>query len=291
MSEMNQEQNKNSSTSERVFQVAELLENILLNLELRTLLTGAQRVNKYWHGIITNSPELQRMLFLSPSPRKKGESREDQICNPLLVTTFPAWFANRDRNEASRDELTYGIDAFTNLPMSRSFTASEAFLRPRASWRRMLLAQPPIERLGCWMSENELGAIPTDIDLHFRILGFPQGLRMGTAYELAYHWTSWDRHSWFGMTWRPDVPRNLKSYNFLNSDKGEDEVLRICGAAVDMMMRFESCGIRLGHHAQQFSSCFDRRSKQDYADILIPEQDSGYQPLMDWSAKLASVEN
>ncbi|KAL2127039.1 hypothetical protein VTI74DRAFT_11436 [Chaetomium olivicolor] len=46
----------------------ELLEAILLHVDMRTLLTSAQRVSTFGHNLITSSLPLQRHLFFTPNP-------------------------------------------------------------------------------------------------------------------------------------------------------------------------------------------------------------------------------
>lgn len=47
--------------------IPELLELILLHVDLRTILTSAQRVSRAWHALVTTSTALQRALFFAPS--------------------------------------------------------------------------------------------------------------------------------------------------------------------------------------------------------------------------------
>ena len=60
----------------------ELLEAILLQLDHRTLLVTAQRVNTLWHRTITNSPALQRRPSSAasssapaPTPRPRSTAK------------------------------------------------------------------------------------------------------------------------------------------------------------------------------------------------------------------------
>lgn len=46
--------------------IAELLEAVLLELDMRTLLVSAQRVSKHWHAVIKHSPRIQQALFYTP---------------------------------------------------------------------------------------------------------------------------------------------------------------------------------------------------------------------------------
>lgn len=48
--------------------ISEVLEMILVNVDMVTLLTSAQRVSKHWHGLISTSRPLQEILFFAPVP-------------------------------------------------------------------------------------------------------------------------------------------------------------------------------------------------------------------------------
>lgn len=52
--------------TEQVLSTAELLELILLNLDLRTLLTTAQRTCRDWNSFIRDSHSLQENLYFIP---------------------------------------------------------------------------------------------------------------------------------------------------------------------------------------------------------------------------------
>ncbi|KAJ5423638.1 hypothetical protein N7491_008854 [Penicillium cf. griseofulvum] len=56
-----------SQKPHNVFLINELLENILLHTDMRTLLTSAQRVSRTWSTMIKTSVKLQESLFFKPS--------------------------------------------------------------------------------------------------------------------------------------------------------------------------------------------------------------------------------
>ncbi|KAK7948475.1 uncharacterized protein PG986_009361 [Apiospora aurea] len=109
--------------------IPELLESILLYLDERTLLVTVQRVSKPWHDLIATSPRLQRKLFLLPDD--SAAAARDPRPNPLLVAAFPFCF----------DDILSPFQPRQIWP--RLWTAPHAFGHPRASWRRMLVHQPP----------------------------------------------------------------------------------------------------------------------------------------------------
>lgn len=105
----------------KVLALPELLEAILLRTDMVTLLTSAQRVNKYWHHTIESSVDLQKRLFFRDAPydyghaptvhsahvTNDGEPASGQAPaqaspelrkNPLLVNFFsPCFFEAHDK--------------------------------------------------------------------------------------------------------------------------------------------------------------------------------------------------
>ncbi|PYH77246.1 hypothetical protein BO82DRAFT_358360 [Aspergillus uvarum CBS 121591] len=118
----------------------EILENILLQVDIQSLLTSAQRVCHAWHDLIS-TPALQKHLFLTPDWNRPQPER-----NPLLVHIFPGWFITGQiadgeyRGKIGRD----GINPRWDLTQPDQ---KESFIRKEASWWRMLVQQPPIREL------------------------------------------------------------------------------------------------------------------------------------------------
>ncbi|KAF5860111.1 hypothetical protein ETB97_002018 [Aspergillus alliaceus] len=111
----------------RVFSVVELLEAILLETELRTLLTSATRVCHLWHDVIETSPRLQAVLFFDPWEVK----RKKPFKNPFIDSDiWPDFFRKY-----------IGVDS------PKLSDKLRAYLREDASWRRMLIHQPPTSNL------------------------------------------------------------------------------------------------------------------------------------------------
>jgi hypothetical protein len=73
----------------------------------------------------------------------------EQTLNPLLVETFPGIFPveNDQRNRFS----------FDNLPMTKDPESMAIFGRLDASWRRMLVQQPPLSDIGLFHIRSALG--------------------------------------------------------------------------------------------------------------------------------------
>ncbi|EEP78940.1 predicted protein [Uncinocarpus reesii 1704] len=122
---------------EAVINTAELLESVLLQVEIRTLLVSAQRVCRQWHALINDSPNLQMTLFLRPV---RSADNTHYAVNPLLEEKFPFFF-DGDNNgfEGHSDDL------FDSLALVKN---RDAFFRKGSSWRRMLVTQPPVRSLG-----------------------------------------------------------------------------------------------------------------------------------------------
>lgn len=117
----------------------EILEMILIELDMRTLLTSAQRVCRTWVNMISNSPSIQKALFFTPI--KDSEWGENvKMLNPLLTATFSSIFPAKGRLD------DYKLNFF-DLTMAKG-SAMNQFVRRSASWRRMLVQQPPISDIG-----------------------------------------------------------------------------------------------------------------------------------------------
>ncbi|KNG85304.1 hypothetical protein ANOM_006450 [Aspergillus nomiae NRRL 13137] len=167
----------------------ELLEQILLHLDMQTLLVSATRVCRAWNSLITASPPLQRALFLLPEDNH-DPSDTNTIVNPLLAKHFPPFFTpvydigcpfpiqGLAPDEGCYDylfeDVSYnGMKNFKSMPVYQLSMANDDFidhdgqdpnantkarennpyLRECASWRNMLTSQPPARKLGyCMLS-------------------------------------------------------------------------------------------------------------------------------------------
>jgi len=204
--------------------IPELLEAILLGLDMVTLLVAAPRVSRIWNAAIRDSPAIQQALYFRPvaaaalvgtehssdsaTPGEGSGARPEPVFNPLLVAKFgPCFF---DFGE------TYGrlrrAGSFYRLPWTSSTrepAADEAadrrrFTRRCASWRRMLVSQPPPPCLG-YLSMRLTGS--AEAQKVSRTLLPPTqpgaGLRMAELYDIVQHlaghhelYSLWFRVSW-----------------------------------------------------------------------------------------------
>ncbi|RAH76003.1 hypothetical protein BO86DRAFT_405057 [Aspergillus japonicus CBS 114.51] len=109
------------TTPHRIFCIPELVEQILLQMDMQTLLIST-RVCYLWHDLISKSQAMQTSLFFQPAENTpQGERR---TINPLIIQKI--W----------PEYLT-----------SSNTCHREYYERPEASWRRMLLHQPPTAKL------------------------------------------------------------------------------------------------------------------------------------------------
>ncbi|KAG2025733.1 hypothetical protein GB937_002455 [Aspergillus fischeri] len=105
-------------------QYSELYEEILLLVDLPTLLTSAQRACRMWHRVIQDSSALQRAFFFK-AYEKRVEPDERRI-NPSFSHTSGV------------------VHKRSRIHLSRKW---EVYPRREASWRRMLLKQPPSNKI------------------------------------------------------------------------------------------------------------------------------------------------
>lgn len=119
-----------ASPRERVLGTTDTLELVLLQLDIQTLLL-AQRTCRLWHAIITTSPSIQELLFYLPNDIKKP------IYNPLLAKSFPAFFPHPTTGMTDANFTFMTFDTIQNPQKTIAYNRREA------SWRRMLVRQPP----------------------------------------------------------------------------------------------------------------------------------------------------
>ncbi|CAG7920379.1 unnamed protein product [Penicillium olsonii] len=200
------------SARSQTFSIPELLELILLQLDTRTLLTTAQLICHTWTTFIQESPTIQWALFFKPEP-KLGSRRWQ---NPLLATAFPSIFSSSEPEIKSNVNLT-----FTNFDMIRNPQKLDAYMRPEASWRRMLVQQPPPYTLSLLRSSTGHGG---QLFYHYEALEIPKsassGLCMETVFETLVFGEMWESFTSKQATetiWAPEqlngvVRKDLERY-------------------------------------------------------------------------------
>ncbi|KAL4799215.1 hypothetical protein BDV19DRAFT_385466 [Aspergillus venezuelensis] len=235
-----------ATATERALCIPEILELILLQMEMADLLVAAQRVNSHWLAIIRNSPRLQQALFFDPvsapaEPKElydlsesvaRGESAiPEPYCtqlrvsiNPLLEKHFGRVFFNltKDREfnrwEQFMQQMTFATKQdWARSAIDESYKAQwRAYTRREASWRRMLVTQPPQPGLG-YVRRSKTGQ--GDSVVHAAFLdrskastdkdgpdfNLKPGLRFGLVYDIVQdggvrHYNL-DRAIWIRVTW------------------------------------------------------------------------------------------
>ncbi|KAK4166861.1 hypothetical protein QBC43DRAFT_312553 [Cladorrhinum sp. PSN259] len=190
-----------------LFSAVELLEQILLELDMATLLTVAQRVHSHWRKVINTSSAIQQHLFFRPISVPTS-SCPSPVQNPLLESHFWPFFRtwapkprtaiwqHRDRilplsfrptGELSAEILWRALPNFSD--MSNSKRRQVALTRADASWRRMLVSQPPPRRIGRMKEWGRLVSTGTqrqrlETVWDRKFVDVPDGLKMGELYDI-----------------------------------------------------------------------------------------------------------
>ncbi|RYP04254.1 hypothetical protein DL764_004593 [Monosporascus ibericus] len=135
-----------SAHARTLLDVPEILEEILMHLGMRTLLTSVQGVNKTLYRLIAGSPPLQQRLLF------RADYSTTSTPNPLMEE-FPFYFTHLRLGSGEQAPLLAKTGrAWNNALRSPSAehirAKGQAFGRPGATWRRMLVQQPPLPASG-----------------------------------------------------------------------------------------------------------------------------------------------
>jgi hypothetical protein len=182
----------------RVLASPELLESILLHLPLLDLLLRIPLVCEYFHAA-TLSARIQQALFLLPT---SSLSPLTSTPNPLLhcphatAATFvdqrTAHFTSQPRPRSPLSFLWAHPDApdeaLPALTWPRYAARYRAYNRKDASWRRMLVVQPPVREL-----EMRHGQVASG-----NVLVNESGVRMAQLENVPMDWG----HFWVGREGR-----------------------------------------------------------------------------------------
>lgn len=134
----------------KVFLITEILEMILVQTDMQTLLISAQRVCHRWHDVIQDSADLQAALFFKPV-RYKLPRGILGIRNPLLDKFLWPWFC-------SKQAQSWGAPNIREIKIPPADPQdNDRFLRKEANWTRMLFQQPPRSCIG--LVEKDGGVI------------------------------------------------------------------------------------------------------------------------------------
>lgn len=204
----------------------ELIEAILLQLPMKDLLIHAQLVNKDFYSIITQFPSLQRKLFFVAKPviipgisrGSNAPGPEDWEINPLLRESFPPWFLNHASMPGQFEQS--GISELRKLDWTSSTEKTAAYARREASWRRMLVTQPPIRSLGIVKSASTQGGTFENTG---KII-LESGIKMGLMFDLVeMHMISCSPVSSFALQWHIILDKDQKE-DVLEEEKMENHV-------------------------------------------------------------------
>ncbi|KAJ5129238.1 uncharacterized protein N7515_005277 [Penicillium bovifimosum] len=181
----------------QAFSIPEIFELILLNLDTRTLLTKASRVCRDWTRFINSSPPIQRALFFKPLGNVLNKPTME---NPMLAEAFPSLFhqipatGDDDTNHNGRTERLLPLVTFTTFDFIRRPHMLDAYMRPEASWRRMLVQQPAVHTLTFLRVNYGHGGQSL---CHYEVWSADYqkelggGLRMETLFEVLIFEESW----------------------------------------------------------------------------------------------------
>ncbi|KAI0104177.1 hypothetical protein GGR51DRAFT_234575 [Nemania sp. FL0031] len=185
----------------------------------------------------TNQESIQESIAITTDERAGVQP----TVNPLLVKKFGEYFF--DLSEEQR-RVQYCCDAFHKLPweenrgldvpsirqgnpkqdlitrvrMKRAITSQRRdcsrFTRRGASWRRMLVSQPPPKQLGALWQEAGLPPTLRPFQTAWKALIEPDtsmhttGIRMGHLYDLIQYYAGHhDRNSlWYRVVWNHERP-------------------------------------------------------------------------------------
>ncbi|KAI6867885.1 hypothetical protein KC323_g3333 [Hortaea werneckii] len=132
-----------TSPAEKVIHIPELLEMILMNVDMQTVLL-AQRTTRAFHATINTSPRLLRKLWILPhkvdqtGSVDERQSRAHARLNPLLI--------HNSRRLGFKTLLLWkGTDKTQPLLIDFHYRSLETVEKiPSGSWERMLIMQPHV---------------------------------------------------------------------------------------------------------------------------------------------------
>ncbi|OQD94223.1 hypothetical protein PENSOL_c027G10886 [Penicillium solitum] len=169
------------SAINKALNTPEILEMILAEMDMRTLLTCTQRVCRAWLNLINALPSIQKALFFTPIKESEWGMGK-KMPNPLLAEFFPSFFPEEGR-------LKYAHFIFSDIPMTDDVPPTmPLFVRAGASWRKMLVQRPPMFDIGTLHIHRGFGddrvkssSIPADEKM--QTSGY-DGLRMEKYFDL-----------------------------------------------------------------------------------------------------------
>ncbi|KAK8043158.1 hypothetical protein PG994_013641 [Apiospora phragmitis] len=230
-----------SRAQREVLGTTELLENILLHLDIKTLLLSSQLVEQRWRNLIRHSVVLQQAptrCFEEKFALFFHDGRRDRATTDVHGPRRTVYIQHRRGSQACDLQFKH----FPALPLAAGEAARAAFMRPEASWRRMLVTQPPTQRVGFSEETSHMSgmmhrfsALRMDADADEDGGG---GLRMGALYDAAASWVLAADHPSFGIMWNPagfQFPIRLSHYTERTRQIDIDEKEALAGR-VDVLL-------------------------------------------------------
>lgn len=205
----------NGPAQTQALTLPEIVTSILHAMDMRTLI-AAQRVCRMWAHLIHESRSLQQALFLLPA--HNADHSRPRVYNPLMAEVFPSFFPQPGNifNEPSDDSIEKAN--LTSVAFVKDPTKREMYLRPEASWRRMLTTQPPIHTIG----EFSYSTSPFGMDWKGKRASRQEdGLRMTTLFEMMVDFGHLWNGSGISIGFGGESPMNARS-KFLRSSEYVD---------------------------------------------------------------------
>ncbi|KAK5714981.1 hypothetical protein LTR15_010397 [Elasticomyces elasticus] len=131
--------------AEQVFLPPELVEIILLQLPMKDLLLS-QRVCKTWKAVVESSSGIQKALFFTAGNQQTTVAADRPKTNAYIGYPCICYSCTKTRTSKTLNPLL-----FTSIRDDGRVTGLELLvdkdLHPQASCRRMLLSQPPQDKI------------------------------------------------------------------------------------------------------------------------------------------------
>jgi hypothetical protein len=133
---------------EHVFGIPELADAVFLELSFHDVLVNVQRTCRAWFATVQSSTALQQAMFFKPIENGVLQYHKDTDTRwePTRASVVGAY--SWTTSTTSQDGDAPRIYVYENPLISRAahdLTRPAAQL-PTASWRRMLLTQPPVQK-------------------------------------------------------------------------------------------------------------------------------------------------
>lgn len=202
---------------------------------MATLLLSANRVCKTWHEVLNTSPALRQALYFDPEPIRIKSHQECQavealngaVLNPLLAKFFAPcffdfshetghrrransfysmpWVSKPRREHAGVNGIMEALPQYPLLDPELPGDKADRrrFTRKGASWRRMLVSQPPPRHLGYLRMDEDIRGSNVQYFDSFIDAHDIAGLCMGQLYDIVQQSASHHPRLslWFRVFW------------------------------------------------------------------------------------------